>query len=206
MNYKKKKESGFIRTYTLPVLLAVALALLIKSSVVSAYTIPSGSMLSTLLVGDQVLVQKFAYDLRIPFTEKSVVKMGEIKRGDIVVFGPPFGGTDYIKRVIGLPGDEIRIEEKRVLVNGKSIPEPYVQHVDPRTQPAVKGPRDYLRTITVPQGKLFVLGDNRDESYDSRFWGFADRDKVRGKALVIHFSVDWQKWKVRWSRLGKSLL
>jgi signal peptidase I len=211
--------------YVKAILLAVLLALLIRSFVVQAFKIPSGSMLDTLLVGDHLLVTKFAYDVKIPLTG-AVIELDEPERGDIVVFlfgqdVPVFTEEparwlqcslpgladeacpqDFIKRVVGLPGDIVEIRRKRVLVNGRELDEPYVQFRDATLRNVQ--PRDRLGPLKVPEGKYFVLGDNRDESLDSRFWGFVDRERIKGKAWRIYWS--WEAGKgPRWERMGRAL-
>lgn len=184
--------------------LALLLALVIRSSLVGAYSIPSGSMLQTLQLGDQLLVSKVSYRLKLPFSDTVLFTTGEIQRGDIVVFDPPFKSQfPYIKRVIGLPGDTVQIRDKQVYVNGRRLKEPYVRHSDRMVLGANR--RDQMPPTRVPPGKLFVMGDNRDDSEDSRFWGFADAAKVHGKALVIYWSWDWSHMRPRWSRLGTIL-
>lgn len=213
-----------LREYLKAILLAVILALLIRTFLVQAFKIPSGSMLETLLVGDHLLVTKFAYDVKIPFSN-FVIELDEPRRGDIVVFlfgqhvptlaeeprrwlqcGLPGLADeacpqDFIKRVIGLPGDIVEIREKRVLVNGRELDEPYVQFRDPHRNVQ---PRDRLGPLKVPENKYFVLGDNRDESLDSRFWGFVDRERIKGKAWRIYWS--WEAGDgPRWDRIGRLL-
>ncbi|SDN67550.1 signal peptidase I . Serine peptidase. MEROPS family S26A [Desulfonauticus submarinus] len=178
---------------------AFILAFLIRAFVIQAFKIPSGSMLDTLQIGDHLLVNKFIYGLRIPFTDKFIVKFSDPKFQDIIVFEYPLDPSkDFIKRVIGLPGDKIQVINKIVYRNGKKLIEPYVKHTDPNIIPT----RDNFGPITVPEGKYFVMGDNRDESYDSRFWGFVDRNKILGKAFIIYWS--WQGFSnIRWNRIGK---
>lgn len=189
---------GWVKT----IVLALLAALVIKSSVVEAYSIPSGSMLSTLQLGDQLLINKAAYRITVPFTDMVVMQTGAVERGDVVVFDPPFESKwPYIKRVVGLPGDTVAIVDKQVTVGGQALKEPYVQHLDNM----IMGPRshrDQLPPTKVPPGKLFVMGDNRDHSEDSRFWGFADIEQVRGRAMVIYWSWDWERMRPRLGRLG----
>ncbi len=193
-----------IRDYGFSILLAVALALLIRSSLVMAYFVPSGSMLTTMEIGDRFIANKAAYDLRIPFSRISLFHTGEVERGDVVVFKPPFKAEhDFVKRVVGLPGDVILIKDKVLHLNGEPQEEPYVRHTDQAVQPASRSPRDNLGPITVPRGSLFVMGDNRDESYDSRYWGYVPRDLVKGQAKLIYWSWDSDRFRVRWDHLGK---
>lgn len=178
---------------------ALVLALIIRTFVVQAFKIPSGSMLETLQIGDHLLVNKFIYGLKIPFTDTILVDIDNPQHEDIIVFEfPEDPSKDFIKRVIGLPGDTLEIRNKDVYRNGEKLVEPYVQHTDPN----MVGRRDNMAQITVPEGKYFVMGDNRDESYDSRFWGFVDREKIKGKALIIYWSWDGFP-HVRWNRIGK---
>lgn len=187
-----KKKSTF-REYAEAAAIAVLLALFIRTFVVQAFKIPSGSMEPTLLVGDHILVNKFIYGIKIPFVRSTLVPIGEPDRGDVIVFIYPVDKSkDFIKRVIGLPGDTIRIEGKRIIINGKVYEDkhgfytPSGGGADPeRTQGY--GP------ITVPPDSYFVLGDNRDQSYDSRFWGFVPEESIKGKAFIIYWS--WPHWK-----------
>ena len=186
------------------IILALILALFIRTFLVQAYKIPSGSMIPTLLIGDHILVNKFVYGVRNPFTRELWIKGRLPKRGEIIVFVyPPNRKIDFIKRVIGLPGDVIEIRNKRVFVNGKPLNEPYVQYTDPKILPPELSPRDNFGPVKVPPGHLFVMGDNRDESYDSRFWGFVPLKEVKGKAFIIYFSWDPQNLRLRLRRIGK---
>ncbi|MEN6485564.1 MAG: signal peptidase I, partial [Syntrophobacteraceae bacterium] len=152
------------------IIIAFLLAFFIRAFVVQAFKIPSGSMKPTLLVGDHILVSKFMYGIKIPFVEKDLVRFSDPGRQDIIVFRYPVDPSkDFIKRVIGLPGDKVRIEDKKVYVNDKLLNEPYAVHTDKRILPSNVSPRDNMATIIVPPNNLFVMGDNRDESYDSRF-------------------------------------
>jgi signal peptidase I len=194
--------------------MAVLLALFIRAFVVQAFKIPSGSMKSTLLVGDHILVNKFIYGVKIPFTNTEIFRISEPKHRDIVVFRYPVDPSkDFIKRVIGLPGDSVKLQDKQVFVNGQLQVEPYAVHSDPKTLPASASPRDNMTTVEVPANCLFVMGDNRDESYDSRFWKFVNMNEIRGKAFIIYWSwnsdgeitLDPNSAYVRWNRLGRWL-
>lgn len=207
-----KRAKGTLREYTEAILVAILLALFIRAFVVQAFKIPSGSMKSTLLVGDHILVSKFAYGVKIPMLDITVSEFDPPQRHDIVVFEYPLDPSkDFIKRVIGLPGDTLEIRNKRVFVNGKLLEEPYVQFTDNQVLPASVSPRDNLEPILVPERSLFVMGDNRDESYDSRFWKFIDFSAVKGKALIIYwswnkngrFTFDPQTGYIRWDRIGR---
>lgn len=187
------------------IVLALALALFIRTFFVQAYKIPSGSMIPTLLIGDHILVNKLVYGLKNPLTRKPFLYQGRLpRRQEIVVFiYPKNRKLDFIKRVIGLPGDVVEIRNKRVFVNGKPLHEPYVQYTDPHVYPPGVSPRDNFGPVKVPPGHIFVMGDNRDESYDSRFWGFVPLRDVKGKAFLIYFSWDPRHFDIRWRRIGK---
>jgi signal peptidase I len=189
------------REYGRAVLIALALAVMIRSAVVEAYVVPTGSMLETIQMGDRILTNKMAYSLRLPLTSLEIAPMGEIRRGDVVVFDPPQGDIPYVKRVIGLPGERIEIRNKVVLVGGKPLSEPYVRYVDSRIYPQTVQPRDNLGPFVVPEGRFFVMGDNRDESFDSRFWGFVDERDIKGRAVAVLWSWETGAWHPRWSRL-----
>ena len=189
------------KEYIEAIAIAILLALFIRSFVVQAFKIPSGSMLQTLQIGDQLLVTRFSYDIKVPFTDISIVRTGEPESGDIVVFRyPEDPSLDFIKRVAGVPGDVLEMRNKVLYRNGEAVEEPYVQHVDPVNIPV----RDNWGPITVPEDKYFALGDNRENSRDSRYWGFVDRDALVGEALVIYWSWD-KDFKPRWGRIGTIL-
>lgn len=232
------KKSKF-REYVEAIVIAVLLALLIRTFVVQAFKIPSGSMISTLLVGDHILANKFLYGLKIPFTNSRFLILRQPRHGDIIVFSFPGNKEreecrsfpenvayrfknawsnenplylfkddcrDFIKRVIGVGGDKIEIKNKTVYINGAALVEPYAQHKDKRIEEATIEPRDNFGPITVPRGKFFVMGDNRDQSYDSRFWGYVDMSEIKGKAFIIYWSWDSEGGllrKIRLSRMGK---
>lgn len=210
----KTSSKRALREYAEAIVMAVLLALFIRAFVVQAFKIPSGSMKSTLLVGDHILVNKFIYGVRIPFTNTEIFGVSEPERRDIVVFRYPVDPSkDFIKRVIGLPGDSVKIQDKQVFVNGQLQVESYAVHSDPKILPASTSPRDNMTTVEVPPNSLFVMGDNRDESYDSRFWKFVNMNEIRGKAFIIYWSwnsegqltADPSESYVRWNRLGKWL-
>jgi signal peptidase I len=168
-------------------------------------------MLPTLLIGDHLLVNKFIYGLRIPFSGKVLVPFKKPERGDVVVFRyPKDKSVDYIKRVMGTPGDTIEIRTKKVFVNGEPIEDPHAHLSSPAVLNAASSPRDNFGPILVPEGRIFVMGDNRDNSYDSRFWGFVDQKDILGKAFVLYWSWDIDKpllsferlASVRWGRLA----
>jgi len=186
------------------ILVAVLIALFIRAFFVQAYKIPSGSMEPTLLVGDHLLVLKCAYGIRIPLVGKYLLEYSSPKRGDIIVFiYPRDPKKDFIKRVIALPGENVRIIGRTVYINGTPLQDPW----------GVWSENDFLRVnfgpVTVPKGHYFVLGDNRDNSMDSRYWGFVPKSNILGKALIIYWSWNGKAenifQKIRWLRIGKIL-
>ena len=192
----KTKRKSVLREYAEAIVIAVVLALFIRTFVVQAFKIPSGSMKPTLLVGDHILVNKFIYGIKIPFTDKTIIKLGKPKRGDVVVFKYPLDTKkDYIKRVVGLPGDKVELENKQLFINGKITDDPHASY-------SIYGNLRNFGPVTVPVHHLFVMGDNRDESSDSRVWGFVPDAYLKGKAFLIYWSWDSRDFGVRWSRLG----
>ncbi|MDJ0783932.1 MAG: signal peptidase I [Desulfosarcinaceae bacterium] len=197
------KKKGALRENLEAILVAVVLALFIRTFIVQAFKIPSGSMLHTLQIGDHILVNKFIYGVKVPLAGNTLIPVKRPKRGDIVVFKyPDDPSKDYIKRVIGVGGDTIEVRAKNLFVNGKPARYEQAIHLDPRTLPAAAAPRDFFGPIRVPEDSLFVMGDNRDHSSDSRFWGFVDLEAVKGKAFIIYWSWDKKRFGVRWDRLG----
>jgi signal peptidase I len=200
-----KKKSG-LRENIEAILVAIVLALFIRTFIIQAFKIPSGSMKQTLLIGDHILVNKFIYGVKIPFSQTTIVPIKNPKRGDIIVFKfPEDPSKDFIKRVIGVAGDVIEVRDKKVYVNHKLLNHDYGIYTDPHIFPAVIQPRDNFGQVVVPEHSLFVMGDNRDQSYDSRFWGFVDVKDVKGKALIIYWSWDKEDFGVRWNRIGQVL-
>ncbi len=187
------------------IVVALIIALFIRAFFIQAFKIPSTSMVPTLLVGDHLLVTKFIYGTHIPFTDKVIWRIKKPKRGDILIFKCPVDqGKYYVKRVIGEPGDIIEIRNKVVYINGKRIKDPWGRHIDPTIYPREINPRDNFGPYKVPPDSYFVMGDNRDESFDSRFWGPVEYKYIRGgKPLIIYFSwdskADWLH-KIRWKR------
>jgi signal peptidase I len=198
-----KKPKSKLHEYIEAIILAVVIALFVRTFVIQAYKIPSGSMKPTLQIGDHILVSKFNYGIKLPFVRSTLLPTGTPQRGDIVVFiYPEDRSKDFIKRLVGIPGDTIEIRDKRVLLNGLPWSDSHVVHADGLVIPGSVQPRDNFGPVKVPEGALFVLGDNRDESYDSRFWGFVPMKDVLGKALVIYWSWDSDERWVRWGRIG----
>lgn len=198
----KSRQKSVVREYTEALLVALLLAFFIRSFIVQAFKIPSGSMLPTLQIGDHILVNKFIYGLRLPYPlESTLVEWSQPRRGDVIVFVyPKDPSKDFIKRVIGEPGDTVEIRHKQVFINGEKMDDPYANFADEDRE--IPGPRDNFGPLTVPQHHLFVMGDNRDRSHDGRFWGFVDLDEVKGKAFLIYWSWDGQDRWVRWERIG----
>jgi signal peptidase I len=200
------KSNSRLRENVEAILIAVLIALFIRTFVVQAFKIPSGSMKQTLLIGDHILVNKFIYGVKIPYLDTVILPVKDPQHGDIVVFRYPVDPKkDFIKRVIGVGGDVVEIRDKAVFINGKRVAHDYGFYTDTRNLPANLRPRDNLGPITVPKDALFVMGDNRDESYDSRFWGFVPLADVSGKAFIIYWSWDSEDFGVRWGRLGRIL-
>jgi signal peptidase I len=198
-----KDKRKIVKEYVEAIITALVLALVIRAYVIQAFKIPSGSMIPTLLIGDHILVNKFIYGTEIPFSDRRVLVFKKPEREDIIVFKYPENPKkDFIKRVIGIEGDVIEEKNKTVYVNGKAILEPYVQHSDSSIRAGGNDPRDNFGPLIVPKGSVFVMGDNRDQSYDSRYWGFVDLNAIMGKALIIYWSWDPNDW-VRFNRIGR---
>lgn len=229
---KSANESGarwaweWIKSITV----ALLLFLVIRALLVEAFRIPTGSMEKTLLVGDFLLVNKAVYGAQLPLIQQRLPGFKEPERGDVVVFVPPHDpGKNYVKRLVGVPGDTLEMSNQILYINGEPQTEPYVQHTDRSgmdlslqemlwqreyltadTKPETYRPsRDNWGPIVVPEGKYFMLGDNRDDSEDSRYWGFVDRDAIKGRPLFIYYSFDNSNMKlfpwitqIRWARIG----
>lgn len=208
-----------------PVLLIV---FLLRSFVFEPFRIPTGSLEPTLLVGDFILVNKYDYGVRLPVVHNTIIESNTPQRGDILVFRfPPNPSVDYIKRVIGVPGDKISYINRELYVNGNKIPQTFLSAVSVKDgvnemlnlqekeedllgikhhiyiNPSVRS-RDY-NEIIVPKDSYFVMGDNRDDSADSRFWGFVSQKDIVGKAVMVWMSWDSDKFGIRWDRIGKSI-
>jgi signal peptidase I len=195
-----------LREYIEAIILAILIAFFIRTFVIQAYKIPSGSMKPTLQIGDHILVSKFNYGIKIPFLRTTLLPTGTPQRGDIVVFiYPEDRSKDFIKRLIGLPGDTVEIRDKQILLNGRPYSDNHGVYADSAIIPGAVQPRDNFGPVKVPEGSLFVMGDNRDESYDSRFWGFVNLKDVLGKALIIYWSWNQEDHDVRWKRIGSIL-
>ncbi len=202
-----KAKKSALRDNVETLLWSVVMVFLLRAFVVQAFKIPSESMVPTLLVGDYLFVNKFVYGPKIPFTHVRLPGLRAPKRGDIIVFQyPPQPNMDFIKRCIATEGQTVEIRQKRVYVDGQPLVEPYAHHDDPRVLPIEVAPRDSMPPRVVPKGALFMMGDNRDNSLDSRFWGFVDMDLVKGPAMFTYFSTGGDRWwnvffHVRFERL-----
>jgi len=193
-----------IREYAESILWAVVLALVIRTCVIQSFKIPSGSMEDTLVIGDCLLVNKFIYGIRVPLTDLRLPGIRDPQRGDVVVFRyPEDRSKDFIKRLIGMPGDEILVRDKRVYVNGALYKNPHEVHKDPRILPRELASRDNFGPVRVPANAYFMMGDNRDNSYDSRFWGFVPKADLVGMAFIKYWSWDQSRWLPRWQRIGR---
>ena len=200
------KPKSKLREYIEAILLAIVIAFFIRTFVIQAYKIPSGSMKPTLLIGDHILVSKFNYGVKLPFIRSTLIPIGTPNRGDIVVFiYPEDRSKDFIKRLVGLSGDTIEIRDKKILLNGLPWSDTHGVYVDNAIIPGAVQPRDNFGPVKVPEGSIFVMGDNRDESYDSRFWGFVNMKDVLGKAQIIYWSWNSEDTWVRWGRIGTIL-
>jgi len=198
------KKQSRLWEYTKAIGTALILALIIRAYVVQAFKIPSGSMLQTLLIGDHILVNKFIYGTKMPFSDKRILEIKKPQRGDIVVFKyPEDPDRDFIKRIIAVEGDIIEARNRVVLVNGVRLNEPYIQHTDSTQKAGDIEPRDNFGPHLMPKNKYFVMGDNRDQSYDSRYWGYVDMKDIKGKAFIIYWSWDNTKKFPRIERIGK---
>jgi len=251
----KKKKKSSVREYTEALLTAIIIAFFLRAFVVEAFKIPSGSMIPTLVVGDHIFVNKFTYGIRVPFSKKWLIKFRDPERGEVIVFiYPENESLDFIKRVVGIPGDHIRFDGDNIYINGELVPtEPVaVQGVNPKnkfeleivppkdfpdadkfnqipyfphwreykiflerlgdhTHFKQEGAFDFLRgkEVQVPEGSLFVMGDNRDNSKDSREWGFVPIENVKGEALFIWLSLRYNSNNkiegIRWNRFGAGI-
>lgn len=212
----EKPKKGHFREIAEAVIVALLLAILIRTFFIQAFKIPSGSMEDTLLIGDHIIVSKFSYGLQVPkpamvkimgsevpFLETRLVSAwGSIERGDVAVFRfPGDRSKDYIKRIVGLPGDKVEVRDRKIFVNGEKWDDPYGvnkggQYGEEVEKNVSFGP------YAVPEGTVFAMGDNRDRSYDSRYWGPVPIEDIKGKAIMIYWSWDRDSNWVRFGRIG----
>ena len=230
----KDFKKSTVREYFESIIIAVILALFVRTFVLQAFKIPTGSMENNLLIGDHLLVNKFVYAPTASGLERTLTPIGAIRRGDVLVFKSPVEPErDLIKRVIGLPGDRLEQKEKKIYINGQPLNEPYVFFLEPPRHDSelsqattTSDPRENYGPVTVPPNQYFMMGDNRDNSLDSRYWGFMPADYVKGKAVFIYWSYESERedyedesagatikglasvfmhffTKTRWDRLGR---
>lgn len=198
------KKKGLVREYAESIIIAIILALIIRTYLVQAFKIPSGSMEDTLAIGDHLLVSKFIYGTKVPFLDKRVLTIRDPRQGDVIVFEyPEDPSKDFIKRVVGIPGDVVEGKDKQVFVNGVHYANPHEIHKEKDLVPKELNPRDTFGPFTVPVGSYFVMGDNRDRSYDSRFWKFVRRDQIKGLAFIKYWSWDNEKLRPRIGNIGR---
>ncbi len=189
------RRKSQVREFGVTLFWTLTIFLTLRASVAEAFRIPSASMSKTLLVGDFLFVSKFDYGPRVPFTHMRLPGLRKPRFGDVIVFRyPPDPHLNYIKRCVATEGQTIEIRHKNVYVDGRLLMEPYVQHVDPNEMPAAAGPRDNMPPFSVPPGHLFMMGDNRDNSLDSRFWGPVPMDLVQGRAMFTYYSTGGDSW------------
>lgn len=192
-----------LRAYLESLAIALVAAVAIRGFALQGFKIPSSSMLPTLQTGDHLLINKLRYGIRVPLLDAWLVRYAEPQFDDVVVFEFPLKRSeDYVKRVIAGPGEVVEIRDKRVFVNGEPRDTEHAYFADGKDGLADDGLRDNYGPVTVPPAHLFVLGDNRDRSYDSRFWGFLPVEEVEGEAIIVYWSWDNQDRWVRWERLG----
>lgn len=203
-------KKSVVREYAESLIIAVVLALFVRTWVFQAFKIPTGSMEPNLLIGDHLIVNKMIFAPTVTGVERALLPQRPIRRGDVIVFKyPEEPERDFIKRVIGLPGDRLELRRKVVYINGQPIDEPYAHLIEPPSESGdVTGDlREFYGPVTVPQGQYFMMGDNRDDSQDSRYWGFLPAHYVKGRALFIYFSfengesVSQTLQGTRWERL-----
>ncbi len=193
---------SMFREYAEALIIALFLALFIRTFIAQAFKIPSESMLQTLVVGDHLLVSKFSYGVKIPFTDSYLFEGDDPQYGDVVVFKyPKEPSLDYIKRVVGRPGDVIEMRDKQLYRNGQAVKEEYTRNSDPQ---GIYPTRDNFGPYTVPDGEYFMLGDNRDNSQDSRYWGSVKKSAMHGKAWRIYWSANGLD-NIRLGRFGKAV-
>ena len=228
---RKLSRARWAWEWTKSLLIAFALFLFIRTFLVEAFRIPTGSMENTLLVGDFLFVNKAVYGAQIPFSHAHLPALAQPRRGDVVVFVPPHDSSKYyVKRLVGMPGDTVEMRDKKLYVNGRRQIEPYVhlttqfgdayaesmfwqcafRPLDARRR--CRPTRDNWGPVVVPDARYLMLGDNRDDSEDSRYWGFVERTAIKGRPLFIYYSFDASRrralpWltEIRWNRIGGAI-
>ncbi|MFQ5901774.1 MAG: signal peptidase I [Thermodesulfobacteriota bacterium] len=205
----KDRRKKIVRETIEALIIAVILSLFIRAFVVQAFKIPSSSMEPTLLIGDHLLVNKFIYGIYTPIFRKKLIPISKPQRGDIIVFEfPEDKSKDFIKRVIAIEGDTVEIKDKKIFINGEPFEDPYGVFRDSKIIPRlgdcrISDCRDNFGPVKVPKDSVFVMGDNRDRSYDSRYWGFVKIDQIKGEAWRIYWSWNSNGSSVRWRRFGQ---
>jgi len=195
-------KKSVVREYVEAALWALVLTLFLRAFVIQAFRIPSASMEDTLLVGDFLFVNKFEYGPKIPFTNIRLPGLHDPRHGDVIVFQfPQDPSKDFIKRCIATEGQTVEIRSKQVMVDGKPLSEPYAIHTDPNVRPANYDFRDNFGPMTLGDKQLFMMGDNRDNSNDSRYWGPLPMNLVKGRALFLYWSWDGERNWPRWGRI-----
>jgi signal peptidase I len=209
----KMNKKSILREYAEAFIIAILLALFIRTFIIQAFKIPSGSMKSTLLIGDHLLVNKFIYGIKMPYIDNYLIQLNKPERGDVVVFKyPEDENTDFIKRVIGVAGDIVEIKDDQLYINNEKIVTKLIGKYSDEEMPYsdvyeetignkkhkilnMSDDHEYFGPVTVPEDSIFVMGDNRDNSHDSRKWkntNFVKLEKIKGKALIIYWS--WPHW------------
>ena len=228
----KRYFSIFVRGWIGSILIALLIATSLKSAIADWYVVPTGSMKPTIVEGDRIFTNKLAYDLKVPYTTWHIASWDDPKRGDIVVFDSPADGKRLVKRVIGLPGDSITMRNNQLFINGEAVQyEPldqkdfeeiassimqdldhrfYTEDLTGKKHPVMITPRrPSLRSFearVVPEGQYFMMGDNRDNSADSRYFGFVERNRILGRASAIVISLDLENnYRPRWERFFSRL-
>ena len=196
----------FVKKKLLVAFIIIFSACLLRVVVFQSYRSTTQYMGATLVVGDYFLVNKFIYGRKIPFTGKRFLRIREPRHGDVIVFEyPEDPDKDFVMRVVGIPGDEVEGIDKKVYVNGKLSVNPHGVHKEKDIVPREQNPRDNFGPVRVPADELFVMGDNRDRSYDSRFWGCLPYGRIKGLAFIKYWSWDPEKRRVRWDTIGKRI-
>ena len=197
-----QKPRSILREYIEAALWALVLTLFLRAFVIQAFRIPSESMKDTLLVGDFLFVNKFEYGPKIPFTHIRLPGLRAPRSGDVIVFQfPQDPSKDFIKRCIATGSQTVEVRNKQVSVDGRVLSESYAIHTDPNVRPAGYDYRDNFGPQTIGSGELFMMGDNRDNSNDSRYWGTLDMDLVKGRAMFLYWSWDGERNWPRWTRI-----
>jgi len=203
-----QKTKSKTREYIESLIIAAIIAFFVRSFFIQAFKIPSSSMEPTLLIGDHLLVNRLSYVVKVPFTDIVIFDLDKPERGDVIVFRYPVDRSkDFIKRVIAREGDTVEIKDKTIYVNGKNMKDPWGHYLQTPVIPGYLSPKDNLPPVKVPKDSYFVMGDNRDNSLDSRFWGFVKKEDLVGKAFILYFSwntnSDSPLHYIRWPRVGR---